>query len=66
MQDVKTWMTRASLTIESDASALEVIGRMQEGGFRNVGVNATPDLGCSWADARALRARRRAQLDLVR
>jgi acetoin utilization protein AcuB len=38
MHDVKTWMTRAPLTIDPEASALEALERMIEGGFRHLPV----------------------------
>jgi acetoin utilization protein AcuB len=38
MQDVKTWMTRPPISIDPEASALEALERMIEGGFRHLPV----------------------------
>ncbi len=43
MQDVKAWMTRPAVSIDPDASALEAIERMVEGGFRHLPVVAKTD-----------------------
>src|SRR5262245_18872948 len=40
MQDVKMWMTHPPMTIESDASALEALDRMQENDIRHLPVLA--------------------------